>query len=244
MLLSTAANIWQLQARGDIKGIIQALDAIDPQVRARAVMALGALNAAEALPKLKLLREREFNPTRRKLFDQTIAKLEGASRPPTGPLLPKTPPTFDELVQQVRPEHPEEAEKAIQELTKLKDRRAVEPLIMAFRNYAYPAKTRLACAEALLALESAPASVSLLGALRKPQSHIRRNAAAILGQLKADWAVIPLVTVMQNDPSNLVRKTAVAALRHIRTPEALMALQNLPPELKEGPLTEDSSPIF
>lgn len=244
MLLSTAANIWQLQARGDVKGIMQALDAIDPQVRARAVMALGALNATDALPKLKTLREREYNPARRKLFDQTIAKLEGALPPVTTPLPSILPATFDELVQKIRPDQPEEAEKAIQELTNLKDRRAVEPLIMAFRNFAYPSKTRLACAEALLQLESAPASVSLLGALRKPQSHIRRNAAAILGQLKADWAVAPLILVMQTDSSNMVRKTAVAALRHIRTPEALVALQNLPPELKDGPSLDSDSLTF
>jgi hypothetical protein len=276
---NTDSNIWQMQARGDVSGIIQALDSGDPQVRGRAVIALGIMGAIEALPKLRHMRDREYNPQRRMMMDQTILKLEKLA--PPGSIPPPThantaanpnPPRFtgplgklvmpgaakpdgggdsagnpqseqaskvEALLRQTRGQNWPEVEQALLALGRLGDRSVVEHLVLMFRNMSLPAKVRLACAEALLMLESAPASVSLLAALRKPQSNVRRNAAAILGQLQADWAVEPLIAVMQSDSQTIVRKTAMAALRHIRTPEALQALRNLPPELK----AMDTSPL-
>lgn len=273
------SNIWQMQARGDVDGIIRALDSGDPQVRGRAVIALGIMGALQALPKLRHMRDREYNPQRRMMMDQTILKLEklspaGPTPPPgpSGPIVPALGPKVtgqlgklmagpssksagaengqggevnttaaqvEALLRQTRSQNWSEVEQALLGLGRLGDRTVVEHLILMFRNMGLPAKVRLACAEALLMLESAPASVSLLAALRKPQANVRRNAAAILGQLQADWAVEPLIAVMQTDSQNVVRKTAMAALRHIRTPEALQALRNLPPELK----AMDTSPL-
>lgn len=230
MSLSAGSNIWQLQARGDTQGIIQALDSTDPQVRSRAIIALGMMKATEALPKLRLMRSEETNTQRRLMLEQTIATLEKLvvieqPETPEGETSPQN--TVEVLVKKIYSDKEDEAIQGIMSLGKLGDRTVVEHLIILFRNPSKSASLRLACAESLIMLESAPASASLLAALRKPQSQTRRNAAAILGQLKADWAVEPLIKAMQTDPNSLVRRTAIAALRHIRTPEALQALKAL-----------------
>jgi len=76
----------------------------------------------------------------------------------------------------------------------------------------------------LLKLESAPVEVALLGALRSSEWQVRRNSAAILGQLRAGWAVEPLAKAMF-DGNEIVRKTAYAALKRINTPQAQRAIQ-------------------
>jgi HEAT repeat protein len=73
-------------------------------------------------------------------------------------------------------------------------------------------------------MDSAPVEVSLLGALRSDRWRVRRNAAAILGQLAASWAVKPLAALLTGDDNEVVRKTAHAALRRIDTAEARAAL--------------------
>lgn len=218
-----AVNIWQLQSRGDVEGIIQALETPDPVVRRRAVAALGALGATTAVPKLKILYESEVNHEIRALIASTLKTLEsGATASDNSDARQR-----DELLRQLHSPKQDEVALAIIGLGKLGDRTVVEHLVILFREASYPPKLRLLAAEALLQLESAPASASLLGALRKNDWQVRRNAAAILGQLKADWAVEPLIDAARHDPHPTVRKTAAAALRHIKTPEALAALQEL-----------------
>src|SRR5258708_290101 len=116
----------------------------------------------------------------------------------------------------------EEIVSACEALGKLGDRMAAEPLVMVFRNPMLPTPARLAAAEALLKLESEPAVVTLLGALRRDNWQVRRNAAAVLGQLQAGWATEALIVAL-NDPHQAVQRTAAAALRRISTPEAIRA---------------------
>src|SRR5262249_4219985 len=112
---------------------------------------------------------------------------------------------------------------AFEALGSLGDRHAVEPLVMVFRNPLMPSAACLAAAEALLKLESAPAVVTLLGALRRGDNwQVRRNAAAVLGQLQATWATQPLIDALK-DPNVTVRKTAAAALHRINTPDGVRA---------------------
>ena len=75
----------------------------------------------------------------------------------------------------------------------------------------------------VLLLDSAPAIVTLLGALRNPDWQVRRNAAAMLGMVRASWAVVPLVAAL-DDPNEIVRRTVETALESINTPEARVAL--------------------
>jgi HEAT repeat protein len=108
-------------------------------------------------------------------------------------------------------------------LGEIGDRQAVEPLVMVFRNPMLSNKVRLAAADALLKLESAPAVVTLLGALRRSDNwQVRRNAAAVLGQLGASWTTDALIKALE-DENQFVQRTAAAALRRFGTPEAIQA---------------------
>lgn len=217
------SNIWQLRAQGNVEGVLKALDETDPGVRRRAIIALRDMKAVEAVPRLKLLLEREFNPELRGILTGAIEALEGKTTPQPGPA-----PVADhraELVKILQTGNDEERIAAIKELSRLDDHTIVEHLVAIFRTPVLAPGVRLAAAEALLALDSAPASVSLLGALRKSEWQVRRNAAAVLGQLKADWCVETLADVLRTDPHPMVRKTAAAALRHINTRQAKAVLK-------------------
>lgn len=226
MVNGSHSNIWQLQSHGDVLGIIAALDTPDPAIRGRAVMALRMLGDQRAVQPLLLLREQELNPTIQALVEHALRVL--APNQTYQPTLTADDNRRDVLIDKLRNGSLTEAQLAVLELGKMQDHSAVEHLILIFRDTTRPAALRLTVAEVLLQLDSAPASVSLLGALRKPDWQVRRNAAAVLGQIWADWAVEPLIEVMKKDPSMTVRKTAAAALRRINTTRALQALRQTP----------------
>lgn len=217
-------NIWQLRAQGNVDGILKALEDTDSSVRRRAIIALRDMKAVEAVPRLKHLLEREFNPELKALLSGAIDALE--TKPETvSPMEENQPDRRTELLRQLQTGDEGTKITAIRALAQLDDRTVVEPLVIVFRTPSHPPSVRLAAAEALLALDSAPASVSLLGALRKSEWQVRRNAVAVLGQLKADWCVETLADVLRTDPHPMVRKTAAAALRHINTRQARAALK-------------------
>jgi HEAT repeat protein len=148
----------------------------------------------------------------------------------------------DQCLEWVQTGTPQQIAQAANRLADLKERRAVEPLVIAFNNAALPDAIRLTVAEALLRLESAPVEVALLGALRSDRWRVRRNAAAILGQLSASWAVVPLIRILTGDEHEVVRKTAYAALRRINTPDAqsaLAAVRSTPETAEPEPPTPD-----
>jgi HEAT repeat protein len=132
----------------------------------------------------------------------------------------------------------EQVSDAAQQLGEIGDQIAVEPLVMLFNDMKSSMQVKLAVAEALLKLEGAPVEVALLAALRHNDWHIRRNGAAILGQLKAEWAVEPLSKAL-SDPHTTVRRTARAALQRIGTSEAMEIIRrrssNLPKSASEAP---------
>ena len=127
------------------------------------------------------------------------------------------------LIEQIKSDKAEQIVVAAEKLGEMGAKLAVEPLILAFNNQKHTIHVRLAIAEALLKLESAPVEVTLLANLRHSDWHNRRNAAAILGQLQAEWAIEPLSRIL-SDPHPVVRRTALAALKHIGTPESRKAL--------------------
>lgn len=227
-------NIWQMQAQRNVSGIIQALDDTDPTVRRRAVIALRSLGAAEAVPKLTELREREYNTAFRAQIDTAIRVLSQGRQ---SEAVRRT-----QLLSQLNSLDEDKIIQAINELADLGDLTVIEYLVVIFRNPLQPPQIRLAAAEALLKMDSAPASVALLGALRRPDWQVRRNAAAVLGQLDADWSVEPLIDVVRNDPHPTVRKTAAAALRRIGTPEARRALLTMRPVSPTTPQIPKTAP--
>lgn len=234
-------NIWQLQSQKNIQGIIQALDTRDPMVRKRAIGALRALRAHEAVSRLRTLYETEFNPEIRQLIQKALEELGGVEEKPAVPETQNPQEVQKQaLLQRLKGKETNDVIAAITELSNMSDRTVIEQLMAVFRDGKQPPEIRLASAEALLKLNSAPASVALLGALRKDDWQVRRNAAAVLGQLEAEWCVGPLIHMMKNDPNPTVRKVAAAALRRINTRAAQEALSTTPMPVT-GPLVAPKS---
>ncbi len=212
-------NIWQLQSRGDVDGLIAALRHPEPAARKGAAAALRALGAWQAVPALEaaLAGENDWQA-----HAAIMAALQYLDRDIHIETMIRTRDVTG-LTKMLNSPKVEDLQTACNALALIGDRQAVEPLVMAFRNPLLPNRARLAAAEALLKLESAPAVVTLLGALRKENWQVRRNAAAVLGQLQAAWATDALIKAL-DDPQPLVQRMAVAALRRFGTPEALKAV--------------------
>lgn len=217
MSMPTPDHIWRLQANADIDGLIRALEAADAATRRRAATALRALGAVQALPALRTAISQELDEETRNLLVMVIEALteESGADINTSHVVTKV----DLLAMELSSDDLSTAVAAAHKLAELGDKTAVVPLILTFNNRMAPINLRLAAAEALLKLESAPVEVALLANLRHPDWEIRRNGAAILGQLKAEWAIEPLGKAL-GDPHPTVRKTALAALKYIGTPEA------------------------
>jgi len=227
-------NIWQMQSKGDVDSLIEALRHPDAGTRRGSAAALRALGAWQAVPALQAALAIETDWQVHAAITAALQYLDHDihveqlvnNRDVRG------------LSKMLNSTRIEDVLTACNALGSLGDRLAVEHLVMVFKNSLIPGKVRLAAAEALLKLESAPAVVTLLGALRREDWQVRRNAAAVLGQLQATWAVEPLIKAM-NDDNQDVRRTAAAALRRMGTPDALEALKHF----EEAPASEQEPEI-
>lgn len=231
-------DIWRLQAQADTQGLIEALQHSDPEIRRRAATALRALGATSAIPALQasLVDERDTDiratilSVLDYLFEQEMDEDGEESGEESGQAHQVV-----YWIAQLTSDKADQIIRAAQYLAEAKEKIAVETLILVFRNSDLPSHARLAAAEALIKLESAPVEVTLLAALRHPDWRTRRNAAAVLAQISAEWAVEPLAAAMHDD-NEMVRKTAYAALKHLGTPEALEALE--PPPITNAPVAQ------
>ena len=219
-MASSRPNIWQLQSRRDVQALTDALRYPDPEVRKRAAVALRTLDAVQAVPALKAAIKVETNNQVHKHLEHTLHELDHRTDI-TGLVNARD---VKGLIGALKSRHPEHIVAAAAALGTLDDRTAVEPLVILFHNSSSPPAVRLAAAEALLTLKSAPAVVTLLGALRRDSWQVRRNAAAVLGQIQATWAVEPLGKAL-DDPHPVVRRAAAAALRRIGTADAVAMLR-------------------
>jgi hypothetical protein len=221
-------DIWQLQSQFNIQGLVRALGHEDKNIRKRAAAALRTMGAKEALPALRVAFSAEEDTNTRMIIATAIEMLKAdmpeEEKPPrvaTSALSGAS--LVERLVERLNSDKPDIIAKTVQQLGDLGDKSAVEPLILLFNDHTKTIQVRLSVAEALLKLEAAPVEVALLGNLRHADWHIRRNGAAILGQLRAEWAIQPLARAL-NDAHPIVRRTARAALKHIGTPESRKAL--------------------
>jgi HEAT repeat protein len=234
--LSANYMIWRMQAQDDVPGLIKAARDPDAEIRRRAVAALRTLGATNAIPALQAALVVEEDPDTRTalmstldfLFQKDIDEEENGSADEHHNRIVS-------LVSQLNSTSPTRIIQAARALGELREKIAAETLVMVFRNQAHPPAVRLAAAEALVKLESAPVEVSLLGALTNPEWRIRRNAAAVLGQLRADWAIDPLSMAL-HDTNERVRVTARAALERIGTPEALAVFERSSKDMLEVPV--------
>lgn len=230
-------NIWRLQAQFDTQGLIRALSDADAEIRQRAAAALRTMGATAAIPALQTTLANEQNDDARIIISAALeylmneANREAEQSPETSRIV--------RLIAQLSSLDIEQVVQAARALGQLNNKNAVEPLVLLFHNNHKPTRARLAAAEALIALDSAPAEVTLLAALRSDKWFLRRNAAAILGQLRANWAVEPLAHALR-DEHEIVRKTALAALKRIATPEALKVVRVHDTPAPEGTVSEDS----
>lgn len=149
-------------------------------------------------------------------------------------------PLVERLLDQLKSNDAQAIIAAARHLGNMGDPIATEPLILLFKDATLSIQVRLAVAEALLKLKAAPVEVALLANLRHQDWHIRRNGAAILGQLQADWAIEPLANALR-DQHPVVRRTARAALKHIGTPESRKALARYSPGTKSQPKDEQTT---
>lgn len=236
------SDIWRLQAQFDIQGLIDALKQDDHGIRKRAGAALRAIGAKEAVPAIRVALINEQDPDVRSILASALDTLSDtnedvltANIEPTENLL-----QINKLIEMLESDDPEQVVDAAQQLGEIGDQIAVEPLVLVFNDMKSSMQVKLSVAEALLKLDGAPVEVALLAALRHTDWHIRRNGAAILGQLKAEWSVEPLAKA-QSDPHSIVRRTARAALQRIGTPEALEALRHRP-DITSKPPSEPRRP--
>lgn len=220
-------NIYQMQSELDIDGLVIALGSDDKDIRRRAAAALRTMKVAHALPALKAAYQEEEDAQTRHTIATAIEMLTIEARKQTGKLpaadIPLGESDVKRLIRLLQSEDAEKVVAAARGLGELGDKTAVGSLVTLFNDQKQSIHVRLAIAEALLKLESAPVEVALLANLRHPDWHIRRNGAAILGQLKAEWAIQPLAKALK-DPHPVVRRTSLAALKHIGTPESRKAV--------------------
>jgi len=239
------SNIWRLQAQFDIQGLIDALKEEETNIRRRAAAALRAIGDKKAVPAIRVALINEQDPEVRAILASALDTLSDTNEEVLTKDIeqPESLVQVQKLIDMLNSDEPEQVIDAAHQLGELGDQIAVEPLVLIFNDMKSSMQVKLAVAEALLKLEGAPVEVALLAALRHNDWHIRRNGAAILGQLKAEWAVEPLSKAMR-DPHSTVRRTARAALQNINTPEAISAL-NSRPEITSQPTSKKprSKPI-
>lgn len=230
------SNIWRLQSQFDIQGLIDALKEEETSIRRRAAAALRAIGDKNAVPALRVALINEQDPEVRAILASALDTLSDTNEEILTKDIeqPESLVQVNNLIDMLDSDVPEQVIDAAHQLGDLGDQIAVEPLVLIFNNMKSSMQVKLAVAEALLKLEGAPVEVALLAALRHTDWHIRRNGAAILGQLQAEWAVEPLSKAMQ-DPHSTVRRTARAALQRIATPEAVNALNSRPEAPSQTP---------
>lgn len=227
-------DIWQLQAKYDIQGLVKALSSKDAAIRRRAAAALRALGAREALPALRTAFKAEEDPETRFAIATTIEALTKESKQPSGQEKTSAEPAIQDgatirLIEKLRTGKPDEIVEAAHALGERGKKIAVEPLVLLLNDSNQSIQVRLAVAEALLKLDSVPVKATLKENLFHTDWHIRRNGAAILGQLRAEWAVDDLARILR-DPHPVVRRTARSALKYIGTPESRKALAQVSAE--------------
>jgi hypothetical protein len=232
-------EIWRLQSQSDVKGLVATLKDTNPLNRRAAATALRSLGATTAIPSVQDALLQESDPELREVLVTTLESLF-AQNNENRPEQPGDNRNIVRLIARLSGTHTEQAIRAAQELGDSREKLTIEALLMTFNNRKMAARVRLAVAEALLKLQSAPAEITLLAALRSEKWMIRRNAAAVLGQVQADWAVEPLIQTLR-DPIEAVRRVARAALERIGTPEALAVIHAPEVPADDAP---QSSPVY
>lgn len=208
--ISYAVRSFAADALADIKDtravfpLIAALNDSDSSVRWSAVKALGKFNDWRALEPLLHL-----------VHGDTDKEVRGAAVEALGDTPPQSVKMF---IQMLERDDSYVRASAAKVLGKLKDIRAVHPLVAALRDK--EDEVTKAAAEALGKIGT-PAVDALIAALKTEGT--RLTAAEVLGQIGDVRAVEPLISLLK-DKNTLLRETAAGALRKTGGADAEQAL--------------------
>lgn len=213
--------VFLMQTQHDVEGLIGALSSEDAMTRRHAAAALRQLNAWQSVPALQARLNVEQDWQVYAVISAAVDYLDRELHIQRM-IREKDVRGFTKMLSSARRE---EVIVACVALGNIGDRSVVEKLIYVFRNPLVGHQAQLAAAEALLKLESAPAMVTVLAALKRDDVQVRRTAAEMLGAMQATWAIGPLIGLL-NDADGLVARSAADALRRIGTTDALQAALN------------------
>lgn len=226
-------DIWRLQARWTVRSLIKALKNEDSLIRKRAAASLLVLGALDAIPQIEEALKTETDDDVHLHLETAYLTLlrereERENNPPdqtaTRPIVAKIDPETQALIDKLRTGDANQIIETARIAAQQKALPVVETLVILFNRRETPLKARLAVAEALLEMASAPVEVSLLGALRSDNWQVRRKGAIILGELSAEWAIEPLMRCL-SDKNVTVRQAAYHALHKIDTPASCRILE-------------------
>ena len=222
-------NIEKLKERRDIEGLTKAARYKQPDVRAKAVMALAESHDVRALEPLIAAID-DASLLHGVVYSALIAVVElGGGQ------------SFVPLIRALRHRSWGVRADAARLLGRLRDDRALRPLIGALDDE--ESEVQVAAAEALGELGNPVASVPLIGALRSPLCRRKQAAIAALRKLRSPLAVEPLIEVVaaktvdgrMSDTDRQDRVLAAHALGELGflavTP-LMVALKQAEPEVK------------
>ena len=130
---------------------------------------------------------------------------------------------FGELINELKYPDPGVRLSAVEELARIGDRRAIDPLIASLSD-TDPA-VRESAAFGLGDFRNPKAVDPLIVLLKDPDGRVRRAAVRALGLINSPSAVEPLIAVLK-DPDPQVRHSAVEALRHMGDRRAIEPLKS------------------
>ncbi len=187
-------DVQTLKNDCDVEGLVKLLTDDDRSVRENAVLALGDLGDVScALPLAQRLQD--------DYLDIRIAACAS--------LIKMGNQVVEPLIQVLKDENCIVREGAVQALEKLRDTRAIYPLIEAFKD-----TNRKRISDALRSIGSA-SFFPLIDALKNEDSRIRVGAAKTLGDMKNPEAIGPLLKATK-DNELVVREYARAAIYMIK----------------------------
>jgi HEAT repeat protein len=198
-------NVEELKVQGDVQGLIKALGyRKDAEVRIAAAEALGETGDAQAVGPLIAFLDENLGALR-KVFSRSMLGVHPDKYVP-----------LDHM-----------CEAAVEPLGKLRDERAVGPLLNLIRNYPrgtggtlWPAITNS------LVMIGAPSVEPLIAALDDPLARVCEHAATTLGEMGDKRAVEPLIAALGSDVGALSSRS-VKALGELGDKRAVQPLIRL-----------------
>jgi bilin biosynthesis protein len=186
--------IENLKNDNDVEGLVRLLDDEDHFVREQAILALSEIGDAScALPLAQRLHDN--------YLDNRIAACSA--------LIKLGNKVVEQLIEVLKDQNPLVREGAVQALEKIRDPRAIMPLIDALKD---TSPKRIS--DALKSI--GPVSFKpLIEALTNKDNRIRLGSAIALGQMKNPDAIEPLTKVTQ-DKDPMVRQFAESAIHRIK----------------------------